>query len=68
LSERRPDERVAHARRWLTGAGVNTYPPAIAAVRKSLEPYYDDLAVVDGIVRFRLERGLRSGEVVTLSA
>lgn len=68
MSERRPDELSANARRWVTGAGINSDPRVLEAVLRALERDYDDVAVVRGIVRWRLERGLRSGEVVTLPA
>jgi hypothetical protein len=68
LSERRPDELSANARRWVTGAGINSDARVIDVVLHALERDYDDVIVVRGIVRWRLARGLRSGEVVTLSA
>ena len=39
----------------------------LLAVLRSLADYYDDLGVVVGIVRWRADRGIRSGEPLPAS-
>jgi hypothetical protein len=63
LSERRPDRLSAEARRWAGDAGVDSNPHVVEAVLRALERDYDDVLVVRGIVRWRVARGLRRGEV-----
>lgn len=50
-----PDHLAAEARRWLGRVGYSTEPAIIKAVVKGLARYYDDMAVVEGIVKFRTE-------------
>lgn len=42
--------------------GVNTNPRAIELVLQALRRDYADVVVLEGIVKWRLERGLRHGE------
>jgi hypothetical protein len=49
-----PDRLAAEARRWICQVGYSTDPKIIRKARRALERYYDDLAVVDGIVNRRL--------------
>ena len=48
-----PDRLAAEARRWLGRCTIATDPRAIAACLQALERYYDDVAVVAGIVQWR---------------
>lgn len=50
---REPDQLAAEARRWLGRATLKTDPRIIAATLHALDRYYDDVAVVAGIVQWR---------------
>lgn len=50
-----PDQLAAEARRWLGRVTIATDPEIITAALRALGRYYDDVAVLAGIVRWRRE-------------
>jgi hypothetical protein len=67
-ARRQPDALSAAARRWVGQVGVNTSPQIIERVLQALRRDYDDVIVLEGIVRWRIEHGLRSEQPMAVGS